>query len=439
MNEIPFDEVFIHPKILDGYGETMSKSKGNGVDPLDVIEKFGPDALRFGLAYLTTETQDVRMPVQFECPYCETLTEQTKKNRELPRVECKKCGKAFSTQWARKDEDKALARGPVVSERFEQSRNFCNKLWNASRFAMMNLEGYEAGVVADADLAVEDRWLLSRLATVTQEVTQSLETYHFADAMRSLYDFAWDDFCSFYIEIAKERLQNDTTRATAQRVLAHALDTLLRLLHPVIPFITEEIWGLLAQFAPQRGLTEISTPVDKIIVAPWPVADTKRQDAKIEAEFKSFQQVLGAVREIRSRQNIAPKKPIEFIVKADAATIALLEPLKPYFAGMANASVAAWGPAAEPPATNAHISLQGIDVFVDLTGLIDVAAEIERLEKEDVKLQNLIQSKAKKLENANFVDRAPADVVAKERESLCQLQDQLTAIEKSLEELRRRV
>jgi len=439
MNEIPFHEVFIHPKILDGYGETMSKSKGNGVDPLDVIEKFGPDALRFGLAYLTTETQDVRMPVQFECPHCETLTEQTKKNRELPRVECKKCGKAFSTQWARKDEDKALPRGPVVSERFEQSRNFCNKLWNASRFALMNLEGYEAGVVADADLAVEDRWLLSRLATVTQEVTQSLETYHFADAMRSLYDFAWDDFCSFYIEIAKERLQNDATRATAQRVLAHSLDTLLRLLHPVIPFITEEIWGLLAQFAPQRGLAEISTPVDKIIVAPWPVADAKRQDAKIEAEFKSFQQVLGAVREIRSRQNIAPKKPIEFIVKAEAATIALLEPLKPYFAGMSNASVAAWGPDAEPPATNAHINLQGIDVFVDLTGLIDVAAEIERLEKEGTKLQNLIQSKAKKLENANFVDRAPADVVAKERESLCQLQDQLTAIEKSLEELRRRV
>jgi valyl-tRNA synthetase len=437
MNEIPFQEVFIHPKILDGYGETMSKSKGNGVDPLDVIEKFGPDALRFGLAYLTTETQDVRMPVQFECPHCETLTEQTKKNRELPSVECKKCGKAFSTQWARKDEDKALARGAVVSERFEQARNFCNKLWNASRFALMNLEGYEAGVVADADLAVEDRWLLSRLATVTQEVTQTLETYHFADAMRSLYDFAWDDFCSFYIEIAKERLQNDATRATAQRVLAHSLDTLLRLLHPVIPFITEEIWGLLAQFAPQRGLTEVSSPVDKIIVAAWPVADTARQDAKIEAEFKTFQKVLGAVREIRSRQNIAPKKPIEFIVKADAATIALLEPLRPYFTGMSNASVAAWGPNAEPPVTNAHINRQGIDVFVDLAGLIDVTAEIERLDKEQAKLQNLIQSKAKKLENANFVDRAPADVVAKERESLAQLEEQLTTVQAALEELRR--
>jgi valyl-tRNA synthetase len=324
----------------------------------------------------------------------------------------------------------------VVSERFEQARNFCNKLWNASRFALMNLEGYEAGIVSDADLAVEDRWLLSRLATVTKQVTDSLETYHFADAMRSLYDFAWDDFCSFYIEIAKERLQNDATRATAQRVLAHSLDTLLRLLHPVIPFITEEIWGLLNQYAPQRGLAEVCTPVDKIIVAPWPIADASRQDAKIEAQFATFQKVLGAVREIRSRQNIAPKKPMEFIVKADAATIALLEPLKPYFAGMANATVAAWGPDAQPPATNAHINLQGIDVFVDLVGLIDVSAEIERLEKEEAKTHNLIQAKAKKLENANFVDRAPAEVVAKERESLAQLQDQLATVQKSLAELR---
>ncbi|MCA9121992.1 MAG: valine--tRNA ligase [Planctomycetaceae bacterium] len=436
MHEIPFHEVFIHPKILDGYGETMSKSKGNGVDPIDVIEKFGPDALRFGLAYLTTETQDVRMPVQFECPHCETLTEQTKKNRELPRVACQKCGKEFSTQWARKDEDKSLPRGAVVSERFEQARNFCNKLWNASRFAMMNLEGYEAGVVSDADLAVEDRWLLSRLATVTEEVTQSLETYHFADAMRSLYDFAWDDFCSFYIEIAKERLQNDATRVTAQRVLAYALDNLLRLLHPVAPFITEEIWGLLAQFAPTRGLTEIGKPVERVIVAPWPIADEKRKDAKIEAEFKSFQNVLGAVREIRSRQNIAPKKAIEFVVKADTEAIALLEPLKPYFAGMANATVADWGPDVEPPATNAHINLQGIDVYVNLAGLIDVSAEIERLEKDAGKLQGLIQGKEKKLDNANFVDRAPADVVAKERESLAGFKEQLKAVRMSLEALK---
>jgi valyl-tRNA synthetase len=436
LNEIPFNEVFIHPKILDGYGETMSKSKGNGVDPLDVIEKFGPDALRFGLAHLTTETQDVRMPVQFECPHCESSIEQTKKNRTLPRVACKKCGKEFSTQWARTEEDKALPRGSVVSERFEQSRNFCNKLWNASRFAMMNLEGYEAGVVADSDLAVEDRWLLSRLATVTKEVTASLETYHFAEAMRALYDFAWDDFCSFYIEIAKERLQNDATRTTAQRVLAHALDTLLRLLHPVIPFITEEIWGMLNKFAPQRGLDDLTTGTESIMRATWPIADEARQNPEIESQFATFQKVLGAVREIRSRQNIAPKKPIEFIVKADDATIALLEPLKPYFAGMANATVTAWGANVEPPETNAHINLQDIDVFVDLAGLIDISAEIARLEKEQTGTEKQIQGKKNKLDNANFVDRAPADVVQKERDGLAHLEEQLAAIVKSLVVLR---
>ncbi len=210
----------------------MSKSKGNGVDPLDVIDKFGADSLRFSLAYLTTETQDVRMPVEFECPHCQTRIEQTKKNRVLPRIDCKKCGQAFSTQWASKPEDLALPRGAVVSERFELGRNFCNKLWNAARFALMNLEGYTPGPVADKDLAVEDRWILSRLATVTQQTTDALGEYRYADAARVLYDFAWNEFCSFYVEMVKGRLQDDAARAMAQRVLAHTLDTLLRLLHP---------------------------------------------------------------------------------------------------------------------------------------------------------------------------------------------------------------
>ncbi|HEV3136964.1 MAG TPA: valine--tRNA ligase, partial [Pirellulales bacterium] len=192
VGDVPFREVYIHPNILDGYGERMSKSKGNGVDPLDVIEKFGADSLRFSLAYLTTETQDVRMPVEFECPHCQALIEQTKKNRVLPRIECKKCGQPFSTQWASKPADVALPRGAVVSERFELGRNFCNKLWNASRFALMNLEGYTAGVVADGDLAVEDRWILGRLTTVTTQCTAALGAYHYSDAARVLYDFAWN-------------------------------------------------------------------------------------------------------------------------------------------------------------------------------------------------------------------------------------------------------
>ena len=287
--EVPFHEVYITPKILDGYGETMSKSKGNGVDPIDVIEKFGADALRFGLAYLTTDTQDVKLPVDFECPHCGAQFPQTKKNRQLPRIECEKCKKPFRTQWAEKPEDKALARGSVVSERFELGRNFCNKLWNAARFSLINLEGY--GTATDGrgfmeeELLIEDRWLLSRLSTVTEQVTDFLERYRYADAARTLYDFAWNEFCSFYVEMTKARFAipsvggdsvadsgesaksasigvgdaSHNDKATAQRVLAHALDTLLRLLHPMIPFLTEEVWQLLAQVAPERGLTELQT------------------------------------------------------------------------------------------------------------------------------------------------------------------------------------
>ncbi len=146
-DDVPFQEVYIHPKILDGYGETMSKSKGNGVDPLDVIDLYGADALRFGIAHLATENQDARMKVEFICPHCKGLVEQTKKNRTLPVVECPKCEASFSTQWARDESDRVHPRAPVTSERFELGRNFCNKLWNASRFAMLNLQEYTPGHV----------------------------------------------------------------------------------------------------------------------------------------------------------------------------------------------------------------------------------------------------------------------------------------------------
>ena len=254
VGDVPFHEVFIHPKILDGYGETMSKSKGNGVDPLDVIEKFGADALRFGLAYLTTETQDVRMPVEFECPHCEALIEQTKKNRVLPRVECKKCGKAFSTQWAEKPEDMALPRGAVVSERFELARNFCNKLWNAARFALMNLEGIHAGAGGATTTCCRRPLDAQPAGDGDAASDRRPRAYRFADAARTLYDFAWNEFCSFYVEMVKARFAVADSGQTAQRVLAHTLDSLLRLLHPMMPFHTEEIWQLLAKVAPNRGL-----------------------------------------------------------------------------------------------------------------------------------------------------------------------------------------
>ena len=438
LGDVPFREVCIHPKILDGYGKTMSKSKGNGVDPLDVIEKFGPDALRYGLAYLTTDTQDVRIPVQFECPHCQTLINQTVKNRELARIKCDKCSGEFNTQWARTEADKALPRGAVVSERFEQARNFCNKLWNASRFSLINLESYEPAQVTDDQLPVEDRWLLSRLSTVIQQVTASLESYHFADAARTLYDFAWDDFCSLYVEISKPRMQDEQTRPIAQRVLAHALDTLLRLLHPMVPYITEEVWQLLGQAAPRRGLQDIGPATESIMIAPWPEADLARQDTEIENRFAKFQATLSAIREIRSRQNIPNHEQIEFCVRCDEQNVQLIKPMEPYLGSMAKATSIGWGPDISPPATNAMINSAGMEIFVDLKDFIDVEAELARLEKEEKRLLGQIQGKEKKLANANFVERAPADVVQAERDSLALLQEQLKGVQAALANLRRK-
>jgi valyl-tRNA synthetase len=451
LGEVPFREVFIHPKILDGYGETMSKSKGNGVDPLDIVDKFGADSLRFGLAKLTTETQDVRMPVQFECPACDALIDQTKKNRELPKIACTKCGKEFSTQWAKIDADKALPRAAVVSERFEDARNFMNKLWNAARFALINLaderqrsdvRGQEPGMVtrrvSEGDLTIEDRWLLSRLATVTDGVTKSLASYRYAEAAKELYDFAWDEFCSFYVEIAKARLSDEKAKPTAQRVLAHALDVLLRLLHPIMPFITEEVWQLLNKVAPKRGLDgTLGVPAPWIITAPWPAADMKWQDREIESRFAVFQQALGAIREIRSRQNIPGKSPLNFAIKCDAATAALLQPMAPYFQSMANATATGFGSDVAIPPTNAKTALAGMEIYVDLAGSIDVQAELAKNEQLEQKLVGFIKAKEGKLANESFVSRAPANVVQAERDSLAQLNEQLASVRTALAALRK--
>jgi valyl-tRNA synthetase len=370
------------------------------------------------------------MPVQFECPHCGALIDQSRANRELPRLTCGKCHKDFATQWARKEDDKALPRGLVVSERFEVSRNFCNKLWNAARFTLINLAGYTSAPVVDSQLALEDRWLLSRLATVTTAATEALEQYRFADAARVLYDFAWDEFCSFYVEMAKGRLQDPEARPVAQRILAYVLD-------PMMPFITEEIWGLLRQAAPIRGIDEPQPSPEHIIVAPWPRGDRRWQDTSIEARFATFQATLGALREIRSRQNIAPRSAIQFQVRCSNDTAALLQSMQPYFGSMANAQPVAWGPEIQPPATAATMSLSGMDVFVDLTGLIDVAAELSRNEKEEQKLLGWIQGKQAKLGNANFVARAKPDVVAAERDGLAKMEEQLATVRAALAELRR--
>jgi len=435
--KVPFEQVYIHPKILDGYGETMSKSKGNGVDPLDVIDQYGADALRFGIAHLATENQDARMKVEFICPHCSASVEQTKKNRVLPSVSCPKCHELFSTQWAREEADRSHPRAPVTSERFELGRNFCNKLWNASRFALLNLTEFTSEQIVATDLELEDRWILSRLATVTKDVTAALNHFRYADAARTLYDFSWDEFCSFYIEIIKVRLSDPQYRGKAQQVLAHTLDSLLRLLHPMIPFITEEVWQRLAIVAPVRGLTP-ATAKESIMRAAWPEPDETIRDEEIERRFSFFQKVLGGVREIRSRQQIAPKKQIRFSVRCDTPVADDLLLMKPYFESMAMAAAADLGPHVDAPEFSATANVTGMEIFVDMEDLIDVDAEIDRNEKELQRLQKAIQGKQKKLANKDFVSRAPAEVVAREQESLQQLQAQADFHRTTLEKLKTR-
>jgi valyl-tRNA synthetase len=272
---------------------------------------------------------------------------------------------------------------------------------------------------------------------VTDGVTKSLENYRYAEAAKELYDFAWDEFCSFYVEIAKARLADEKSKATAQRVLAHALDVLLRLLHPIMPFITEEVWQLLNRVAPVRGLENPEKAEEWLITAPWPEADLRWQNPEIEARFAVFQRALGAVREIRNRQNIAGKDTLEFSVKCDAATAALLQPMTAYFQSMANAASTGFGPDAPVPPTHAKSALAGMDIYVDLKDFIDVEAERAKLEKEEQKLVGLIKAKEGKLANESFVSRAPANVVQAERDSLAQLQEQLASVRAALAALRK--
>jgi valyl-tRNA synthetase len=446
--DVPFRDVYIHPKILDGFGETMSKSKGNGIDPLEIINKFGADALRLSMVQMATETQDVRLPVQFECPHCGHTFEQTKKNRELPAVGCPKCGAEFATQWASKPEHLALARGAVTSERFEVARNFVNKLWNAARFVLKHLEGYEPAPIQLTSLPVEDRWLLSRLASVTTEVTQRLEQFKFAEAARALYQFAWDDFCSFYLEINKDRLQDPAQRPQAQQLLAAALDTLLRLLHPPMPFVTESIWQLLNRAAPVRGWDQLFADVaagqsqfahsvpqsatPSLMVAPWPMLPSAWIDTTCEQQFAVFQSVLASIRDIRNRQNIGPKETLAFSLRCEPAIQTLLQPMAGYFRAMANAELREIGTAIVPPQPNAVASLSDVDLFVDLTGFIDVEAEKLRLRKEQEELTKANAARLAKLSNDSFVQRAPANVVAEVRQSLNQANARLEIIKEAL-------
>jgi valyl-tRNA synthetase len=307
----------------------------------------------------------------------------------------------------------------------------------------MNLEGFAATPVAVADLAdapLEDRWLASRLATVVRETSAAIDEFRYAEAARVLYAFAWDEFCSAYLELCKARLADPAHRDRARAMLLLGLDTILRLLHPIMPFVTEEIWQHLATVAAGRRMPwDAAGPLpESIMVAAWPAPPAAWSDATTEARFGTFLAVVGAIREIRARQNVPPKTRVSVVIRTSPETTTLLEPLHTAIASMAVADLAAVGPAAAGPPTATTASAAGCDVFVDLAGLVDVAAEIVRLEKEIEKTGGFIEAKRRKLADEKFTARAPEAVVAKERAQLAELEAKRAAGQAALADLRSR-
>jgi valyl-tRNA synthetase len=441
MGEVPFRQVYITPKLLDGFGVTMSKSKGNGVDPVDIIERYGTDALRFEMVSLAGETQDSRLPVANVCPHCDHFVPVKRENidpdptRRPRRVVCPNCKKPFRPGGPWPAEDPELSTAKQASKDFEQGRNFANKIWNAARFILMNLDGYTPQALPLAALPVEDRWVLSRLAHATEAVTADLEGYHFSDVARGLYDFIWTEFCDWYVEMAKGRLKGDG-RATVQRVLVGVLDAIIRLVHPVMPFVAESIWQALNDAAFERGLPGPEPAAESVVIAPWPGFPAAWKDPAVEQRVGRMQALVRFVREVRNRYNIEPKSALDVSVRCAAAVAADFRALEPFIILLAGVGQLRAGPdVVKPPHAVGHLTPE-FEAYVSLEGLIDRGEEIKRLEKQVAEARKFLQAAQAKLDNPNFTGKAPSEVVQQQREQVAKLQKQIETLEAMLRELR---
>jgi valyl-tRNA synthetase len=438
VKDVPFHHVYIHPKILDGFGETMSKTKGNGVDPLDIIELYGADALRFVMVHLATETQDSRLPVANACPHCGTLNPQKREHMNLQtrKMTCSNCKKPFRPGGPWPGPDKELPTAQQASERFELGRNFANKLWNAARFLLMNLEGYAPGAFKLEELPIEDRWILSRLATTAAAVTEQLEGYHFSEVARTIYDFTWSEFCDWYVEMSKGRLREPASRPLAQRVLAGVLDAILRLVQPIMPFVAESIWQVLNEAAFERGLPSPEPASESVVVAPWPEFPAAWREPAMEQRIARMQELVRFVREVRNRYSISdPKLKLEVSVRCGAAVAEDFRLLTPFIAQLAwVGSLQCGSDIQKPPQSASHVC-PDFEAYVSLRGLIDVAAESKRLEKTLAEKRKQLQGAQAKLQNANFTDKAPPEVVQQQRDLVADLESQIQALADNLREL----
>ncbi len=388
--EVPFKDVYIHPVIQDGNGKRMSKSAGNGIDPVDIIDLFGADTLRFALASLATETQDIRISVE---------------KAKLPD------GREVNT-----------------SERFEQARTFPNKVWNFARLVLMNLEGYEAAPVAPTDLTVEDRWILSLLAKTTAGVTADLEAFRFAEATKSLRDFTWNDVCDWYLEFLKGRLRDPEARPIAQRVLASVLDAICRMLHPIVPFLTESIWQALGEVAPIRGLPDPSQAAESVCIAPWPSFPETWDDIEAESVIAQWKEKITAIRTLKAERNVPDKAKIRPTILAEGPVAAILKSGESFIKSLTNAETLTIAPQADRPKECAVAVLGDAEILLPLEGLIDKEAEATRHRKSLADIEKQIAALQSKLGNEGFLARAPAEVIEQSKSKLAELIAQRTAL-----------
>ena len=375
IHEQPFDKVFIHGLVRDSQGRKMSKSLGNGIDPLEVIEKYGADTLRFMLITGNTPGNDMRF------------------------------------YW----------------ERVESTRNFANKIWNASRFALMNMEGYDENA-EQAPLTLADKWILSRLQHTAQDVTNMLEKFELGEAGRMIYDFIWGEVCDWYIELAKPRLynkENAAERATAQHVLSTVLVSAMQLLHPYMPFITEEIY----QCLPHKD--------QSIMVSAWPFAKEELMDDEAERLMNAIMDSIKAIRNMRAEVNVPPGKKVPAILLAAADLKAGIEANESYIHLMGAISdlTVLDAEAAKPENAMATV-VSGVEVYLPLAGLIDVEKENARLSKELAAIDKELSRVEGKLGNEGFLAKAPEAVIVKEKAKAEELNQKKAAILERLEYLK---
>ncbi|QPL46745.1 valine--tRNA ligase [Halomonas sp. A40-4] len=424
--EVPFKTVYVHGLVRDGQGQKMSKSKGNVLDPIDLIDGISLDAL------LEKRTGNMMQP------------QKAKAIAKATRDEFKDGIEAHGTDALRFTFLSQATTGRDIKfdmNRLDGYRNFCNKLWNASRYVLMNAEGEDCGTslegegVNDVELSLADRWIISQLQKTEAQVTRAMEEYRFDHASQALYEFVWNEYCDWYLELSKPVLWDENASAEAKRgtrrTLVRVLETVLRLAHPMMPYITEEIWQ---RVAPLAG-TYVGDDASLMLQA-WPQADDSKIDEQATRDIEWLKGVIIAVRNIRAEMNIAPGKPLDVLLtKGKPEDAERLEDYRHFLAKLAKLESATWLENPDDAPLSATQLVGDMEVLVPMADLIDKDAELKRLAKEIEKQDKLIGGIEKKLDNEGFIAKAPESVVEKERGKLADFQ----AAKQLLEEQRAKI